>query len=253
MQIDSTKRFSNRVDNYVKYRPGYPDEVIKFLQKECNLSDGSVIADIGSGTGIFTALLLNKGYKVYAVEPNNDMQQAAIHQFGENKNFVPVNNGAEATALPGKSIDLIVCAQAFHWFNNEKTHAEFRRILKDEGQAALIWNNRQADADDFSIAYEDILKTHTKEYSEVNHRNISESDLKALFRNGEYKAVYYPNVQVFDEGGLAGRAFSSSYVPPEGTEEGEKFRKLLKDIFEKYNQNGKVSFHYTTEVYLGRV
>src|SRR5260221_6272185 len=145
MQIDSTKRFSNRVDNDVKYRPGYPDEVIKFLQKECNLSDGSVIADIGSGTGIFTALLLNKGYKVYAVEPNDDMQQSAIHQFGENENFVPVNDSAEATTLTDNSIDLIVCAQAFHWFNNEKTHAEFRRILKDEGQAALIWNNRQAD------------------------------------------------------------------------------------------------------------
>lgn len=253
MQIDSTKRFSNRVNNYVKYRPGYPDEVIKFLQQECNLSGSSVIADIGSGTGIFTNLLLNQGYKVYAVEPNEDMQHAAKHQFSENKNFIPTNGSAEVTTLPNKSTDLIVCAQAFHWFNKEKTRVEFKRILKDGGQAALIWNNRQADADDFSIAYENILKTHTNEYSQVNHRNISDNDLKAPFRNGEYKAVYYPNIQIFDEDGLMGRAFSSSYVPPEGTGEGENFRQLLKGIFEKYNKNETVSFHYITEVYLGKV
>ena len=156
MQTDSTKRFSSRVDNYVKYRPGYPDEVIKFLQTECNLSVGSVIADIGSGTGIFTSLLLNQGYKVYAVEPNEDMQQAAIARLGGYKSFMPINAGAEATTLPEESVDLIVCAQAFHWFNNEKSRAEFKRILNDEGRAALIWNNRQADADDFSVAYENI-------------------------------------------------------------------------------------------------
>ena len=253
MLIDPTKRFSNRVENYVKYRPGYPDEVITFLANECNLSEGSVIADIGSGTGIFTVLLLNRGYKVYAVEPNEAMQEAAVYQLSSNKNFIPVNGSAEITGLTEKSIDLIICAQAYHWFNNKKTHAEFKRILTDEGQAALIWNNRLADADDFSKAYENILKQDTREYSEVNHRNISETDLRALFKNGEYKAVHYPNVQVFDEAGLMGRAFSSSYVPPEGSEEGELFRTLLKDIFNRYNTEGSVKFYYQTEVYLGKV
>lgn len=253
MQIDSTKRFSNRVDNYVKYRPGYPDEVIKFLKNECNLSQRSIVADIGSGTGIFSALLLKQGYKVYAVEPNEDMQHAAKVQLSGNENFIPVKGNAETTTLKEKSIDLIVCAQAFHWFNSERTRAEFKRILTDNGQAALIWNNRLADADEFSMAYESILKSKTSEYSEVNHRNIGENDLKALFRNGEYKTACYPNVQVFDEDGLMGRAFSSSYVPSEGTEEGENFRQLLKDIFEKYSKDGKVSFHYQTEVYFGKI
>jgi SAM-dependent methyltransferase len=181
------------------------------------------------------------------------MQRAAVLQLGDNKNFIPVKGGAEATTLTEKSVNLIVCAQAFHWFNNEKTRAEFKRILTDDGQVALIWNNRLADADEFSVAYENILKKETTEYAEVNHRNISESELKAFFRDGEYKTAYYPNVQVFDEDGLMGRAFSSSYVPPEGTDDGKKFRQLLKDIFEKYNNNGKVSFHYQTEVYLGKV
>jgi len=253
MQVDSKQRFSNRVENYVKYRPGYPDEVITFLKRECHLNSKSVIADIGSGTGIFTAILLLQGYIVYAVEPNVAMQHAAELQLDRDKNFIPINASAEATTLIEKSIDLAVCAQAFHWFNNEKTRTEFKRILKDEGHAALIWNNRQAEADDFSIAYENILKQHTKEYTEVNHRNISEDALKAFFRNGEYKLETYPNIQVFDEDGFLGRAFSSSYVPPEGTEAGEKFRELLKDVFAKYNRHGKVNFHYHTEVYLGKV
>jgi SAM-dependent methyltransferase len=253
MQIEPTKRFSNRVANYVKYRPGYPAEVISFLTKECGLSAAAVIADIGSGTGIFTSLLLNQGFKVYAVEPNNAMQEAAVEQLGANENFIPVIGGAEATALPDKSVDLIVCAQAYHWFSNDKTRLEFRRILKDEGYVGLIWNNRQANEDDFSKAYEELLKRETKEYTEVNHRNISENDLRALFRNGVYKTVHYPNVQVFDEDGLMGRAFSASYVPPEGTAAGEKFRGLLKGIFNEFNTGGEVSFHYQTEVYLGKV
>ena len=121
MRIDPTKRFSNRVANYVKYRPGYPDEVLTFLTKECGLSSASVIADIGSGAGIFTALLLKQGFKVYAVETNDTMQGAAIQQLGANGNFIPVKGSAEATALPDKSVDLVVCAQAYHWFSNENT------------------------------------------------------------------------------------------------------------------------------------
>jgi SAM-dependent methyltransferase len=181
------------------------------------------------------------------------MQGAAHQELGGNKNFIPVKGSAEATTLTDNSIDLIVCAQAFHWFNNERTKAEFKRILKNDGHAALIWNNRVADADDFSMAYENILKRDSIDYNKVNHRNISDIDFKAFFKDGKYKTAKFPNVQVFDVAGLLGRAFSSSYVPVEGTEDGEKFRGMLKDIFAKYNQNGKVSFHYQTEIYLGKV
>jgi SAM-dependent methyltransferase len=250
---DPTKRFSDRVDNYIKYRPSYPPEVIAFLEERCDLPAGAAIADVGSGTGIFTALLLNRGYKVYAVEPNDAMQQAAVSQFDGNENFTPANGTAEATTLPAKSVDLVVCAQAFHWFDGEKTKAEFKRILVDDGFVALVWNNRDADTDEFAKAYESILKQDSIDYNKVNHRNISDINFKAFFKDGEYLAVKYPNVQVFDEEGLFGRAYSSSYVPQEGTEEGEKFKLLLKDVFAKYNKEGKVSFHYQTEIYLGNL
>lgn len=253
MTSDPTKRFTERVDNYVKYRPGYPDEVIDFLRSECELSEESAIADIGSGTGIFTKLLLDKGYMVYAVEPNQAMQQAAKQWLGNNENYTAIDATAEATTLPPKSIDLVVCAQAFHWFNNERTLAEFKRILKESGHAALIWNNRLANTDYFSMAYESLLKNSSVDYNKVNHRNISDIDFKAFFKDGQYKQVNYQNAQVFDLDGLMGRAFSSSYVPPQNSEEGKKFRELLQDIFTKYNVSGKVSFQYQTEIYIGQV
>jgi SAM-dependent methyltransferase len=253
MIADPTKRFTDLVENYVKYRPTYPDEVLDYLKNEAGLTADAVIADIGSGTGIFTNLLLNRGYKVYAVEPNQAMQQAAKQWLGSNRKHISVDATAEATTLAPKSIDLVVCAQAFHWFNDERTHMEFHRILKENGYAALIWNNRLADTDAFASAYEKLLKENSIDYNKVNHRNVGDIDFKAFFKNGEYQTVKFPNVQVFDEEGMMGRAFSSSYVPPQKSENGQKFKQILKDIFDKYNEDGKVSFHYQTEVYFGKV
>lgn len=253
MSSEPTKRFSNRVNDYVKYRPGYPAEVISTLQQECGLNQNSIIADIGAGTGIFTALLLTQGYKVYAVEPNGDMRQSAIEQLGGNENFIPVIGTAEATTLPDSSINLVVCAQAFHWFSNSNTRAEFNRILVKDGYVALIWNNRLANADEFATEYDALLKLDSIDYNKVNHQNIRDIDFKGFFRDGNYKVIRFPNLQVFDEDGLIGRAYSSSYVPAKDTDAGKAFLKPLKELFEKHNKNGKVNFHYQTEIYLGRV
>jgi ubiquinone/menaquinone biosynthesis C-methylase UbiE len=253
MEADPTKRFSGRVDNYVKYRPTYPNKVVDYLKDSCNLSLASVIADVGAGTGIFTKLLLDKGYIVYAVEPNQPMRDAAIEQLSVYSNLIPVDGTAEATKLPTHSIDLIVCAQAFHWFSNEQTRLEFSRILTPDGKAALIWNNRLVNSDEFAKAYDALLKNDSVDYNKVNHQNISDIDFKAFFKDGVYTAKKIPNSQVFDEEGLIGRAFSSSYVPPQDSDEGQVFLKLLKEVFDKYNHNGKVIFHYQTEIYLGEV
>jgi len=253
MIADPTKRFTDRVDNYVKYRPDYPAEVITYLQQECGLTSNSAIADVGAGTGIFTGLLLNNGYKVYAVEPNEAMLQAAIDQYADNPQFLPISGIAEATTLQPEIVDMIVCAQAFHWFNEQKTAVEFARILIPGGKVALIWNNRLPDADDFSKAYESLLKNDGIDYNKVNHRNIGEINFKGFFKNGQYTVTKFPNAQTFELEGLFGRAFSSSYVPQQDTEAGQKFKTLLEDIFNRYNTSGKVSFHYQTEIYLGEV
>ena len=253
MEADPTKRFSDRVDNYVKYRPTYPPEVLDYLKTECNLTTGSVIADVGTGTGIFTKLLVDKGYKVFAVEPNQPMLNAAIDQLSGNPNFNPVAGTAGGTTLSDHSIDLITCAQAFHWFSNDNTRVEFNRILKPRHKAALIWNNRATNTDQFSIEYDALLKNDSVDYNKVNHQNIKDLDFKAFFKDGKYEVKKLPNVQVFDEEGLIGRAFSSSYVPPQGSDKGEVFLKLLRELFAKYNENGKIRFHYQTEIYLGEV
>jgi ubiquinone/menaquinone biosynthesis C-methylase UbiE len=254
MSTDSTKRFTDRVANYVKYRPGYPPDVITYLEKECHLNSDSVIADVGAGTGIFTKLLLEKDYKVYAVEPNDAMREEADRQLTHFNSYHSMIGTADKTGLSAQSIDLIVCAQAFHWFNTSETKAEFQRILKSGGQAALIWNNRDVEADAFAEAYDELLKTLSGgDYECINHQNLSPADFERFYKDGQYTLTKFPNQQVFDFEHLAGRAFSSSYVPAEDTEAGKAFKEKLKTIFDTYQRDGKVIFRYDTEVYLGNV
>lgn len=254
MKADPTKRFSNRVSNYIKYRPGYPQETISYLAKTCGLNKDSKIADVGSGTGIFSALLLDEGYTVYGIEPNEDMRLAAENSFDTNKSFVSVNGTAENTSLPDHSIDMVVCAQAFHWFDAVETRKEFNRILKDDTKfVALIWNNRLTNVDEFAKAYDKLLEERSTDYKEVNHQHLKVVNFEHFFKDGKYTLTKLPNQQVFDYEGLAGRAFSSSYVPAEGTEAGLEFARLLKEVFDKYHVNNQVVFRYETEIYLGKV
>ena len=254
MKPASTQRFSNRVANYVKYRPGYPPEVLNLLREKCGLTPQSIIADVGAGTGIFTQLLVRQGYKVYAVEPNHAMRKAAMAALITYPNFYAVNGTAEATTLRSQSVDLIVCAQAFHWFNPKETALEFKRILANHSkQVALIWNNRLTDADDFAIAYEQLLVQKATDYSEVNHQHLKGADFASFYRHGQYEVYKFDNEQWFDAEGLAGRAFSSSYAPAPDTPAGQEFAQLLLGLFNQHQQNGRVRFSYQTEVYLGGV
>jgi SAM-dependent methyltransferase len=249
----STERFSSRVADYVRYRPDYPEAVIDYLRQHAGLSASSIVADIGSGTGIFTRHLLEAGCKVFAVEPNEAMRQAGENMLGSLPGFVSVCAKANDTGLQNDSVDIIVCAQAFHWFNNDETKAEFQRILKTGCYVALIWNNRLVNADAFSIAYEALLQQNGTDYREVNHQNLKADDFRAFYRNGEYERVCFPNEQIFDEAGLIGRAFSSSYVPPADTDAGHELLKGLKNVFRKYQENGTVCVKYETELYVGRL
>ncbi|HZX59698.1 MAG TPA: class I SAM-dependent methyltransferase [Mucilaginibacter sp.] len=250
---DPTKRFSNRVDNYVKYRPGYPKEVIDYLETQCHLTAKAAIADIGAGTGIFTKLLLERNYTVYAIEPNDDMRHEADRQLKHFPDYHSIAGRADLTGLTSHSIGLIVCAQAFHWFNTPETKTEFKRILKRGGKVTLIWNNRDIEADAFAIAYDLLLREQSGDYESINHQNLTEIDFIRFYKGGEYKLAKFHNQQVFDFEQLAGRAFSSSYVPAEETEAGKTFKGHLKDLFDTYQRHGKVVFKYNTEVYLGHV
>jgi ubiquinone/menaquinone biosynthesis C-methylase UbiE len=245
------KRFSNRVDNYIKYRPDYPDEIIDLFINELKLNPGSIIADIGSGTGIFTELLLKNNFTAYAIEPNNEMREAAERLLSGYSNFTSVNGSAEVTGLETHSMDLITSAQAFHWFNPEKAKIEFKRILKDNGWAALIWNSRIINSDKFMIEYENLLLKFSVEYSLVNHTNLNKKLFDIFYH--DYKVANFPNKQSFDFEGLKGRLLSSSYAPDEKSPSYIPMINKLNDIFRECEQNGKVHFLYNTEVYYGKL
>lgn len=244
-------RFSNRVENYVRYRPGYPAEILTLLQREAGLTESSVVADVGSGTGISTELLLKSGAVVYGVEPNLEMRQAAERLLSGYGGFRSVAGSAQATTLAENSVDLITAAQAFHWFNQPASRAEFSRILKPGGQLALIWNERLTDSTPFLRAYEKLLTDHATDYAVVRHENTGVDSL-AKFFIGPFRTYVFSHEQRFDFASLKGRLLSSSYAPAEGQPGHEAMIAELRRIFEAWQEDGVVVIGYETKVHLGR-
>ncbi|MEW5875283.1 MAG: class I SAM-dependent methyltransferase [Candidatus Zixiibacteriota bacterium] len=249
---DPTTRFSTRVADYIRYRPGYPDGLLDILQNEAGLSPASMVADIGSGTGISTELLLRSGATIHAVEPNPDMRHAAEQMLGDRPNFRSINGRAEATGLPDAGIDLITAAQAFHWFDREEARREFVRILRPNGWVALFWNTRRTDASEFLRGYEDLLREFATDYVQVDHRHVDTQAIADFFR-GPFATRILANEQVFDFEGLKGRLLSSSYAPAAGHPKHLPMIDALRILHDRHADGGKVRFLYDVEVYFGRL
>ena len=181
LATDPTRRFSSRVDNYIKYRPGYPSAVIDTLASECGLTEQLIVADVGSGTGILSELFLKHGNPVFGVEPNREMREAGERRLKQYPNFTSVNGTAEATTLPDRSMDFITAGQAFHWFDRIQTRKEFTRILKGGGWVALIWNDRHIDTSPFLCAYEELLHRYGTDCEALTHRNVDAAAIAAFF------------------------------------------------------------------------
>ncbi|SDE25136.1 Ubiquinone/menaquinone biosynthesis C-methylase UbiE [Paenibacillus sp. UNCCL117] len=253
MSGDSKERFSNRVGDYVKYRPSYPAEAIDYLYSTVGMKPGSLIADVGAGTGIFSRLLLERGSEVVAVEPNQAMREAADRELGSHERYRSIAAAAEATGLPEESVDFIVCAQSFHWFDRPAAQAEFHRILKPGGKAVLIWNSRLTTGTPFLEGYEELLRQYSTDYAQMMHKNISPEQLRQFFRDQNMREVKFTNAQLFNLEELIGRALSSSYVPAEGQPNHEPLKQGLGRLFERTKENGRISFDYETEVFWGEV
>ncbi|MGB7922366.1 MAG: class I SAM-dependent methyltransferase [Pyrinomonadaceae bacterium] len=250
---DVTGRFSSRVDYYIKYRPRYPHELIDFLKERTGLSASSIIADVGSGTGVLSEMFLKNGNPVYGVEPNREMRGAAEKLLEEYPDFSSVAGSAESTTLADRSVDFVTAGQAFHWFDLQKSREEFLRILRPDGWTVLVWNNRRPDTTPFLRAYESFLYSCGIDYKEVNHRNVDEKVLSRFFGDGSYQLKVFDNVQVFDYEGLKGRVLSSSYMPMEGHPKYEPMIAELEKIFHQHQTDGKVTVEYDTEMYYGRI
>ncbi len=250
---DVTQRFSSRVENYIKYRPGYPDEVIETLQNECGLTADSIIADVGSGTGILTEMFLRNGNLVYGVEPNREMREASERLLKDYPGFRSVAARSEETTLPDHSVDFVTAGQSFHWFDGEKARAEFIRILKPQGWVTLIWNERLTDTTRFLVAYEQLLKDYSTDYEQIDHRRINEDVIGDFFGSNQFKLRRFSNSQVFDYEGVKGRLLSSSYAPEAGHPNHEPMLAELERIFQAYQNEGKVVFEYVTQMYYGHI
>lgn len=248
--MDSTKRFSDRVENYVKYRPGYPEDMIDFLLQK-GISSKSTVCDIGSGTGILSRQLIDKVGKLYAVEPNEDMRFYSDQMLSAYGNYQSLKDSAEKVSIEDSTIDAITVAQAFHWFDREKCKKEFKRILKSDGLIFLIWNNRINNTE-FLQSYDDLLYQYGTDYASVNHQNITD-DVLAEFIDSHFEKTVFDNFQDFDLEGFLGRAFSSSYTPSEDHQDYKPFLSALTDLFRKHEKEGIVRFNYQTEVFSGNM
>ena len=249
-----TERFSQTVQNYIKYRPSYPKEVVEVLIDECGLTKASIIADVGSGTGILSKLLLDHGNTVYGVEPNHAMRTAAEAYLKSYAHFHSISGTAEATSLSSHSVDIITAGTAFHWFDADKTKIEFKRILKARGWVLLVWNVRNTECSSLLHEYENLILKYGTDYAESRASKFDKTVLEEkFFAPFAMKMQSFKNSQQFDWEGLQGRLLSTSYSLRTGEPGYEYMLSELRKIFDRYAQNGKVDFLYDTKLYYGKL
>jgi len=251
MSLSSQQRFSNRVADYVRYRPGYPPQLIEWLHGELGVAPSAQVADIGAGTGISSKLFLQAGHPVIAVEPNNAMRAAAEQWLGDQPGFSAVDGSAEATTLADASVDLVTAAQAFHWFDTEAVRGEWARILRPGGLAVVFWNSRLLEATAFLADYENLLLEYGTDYQAVAERYQDDATMRAWYGQGFVAAASFPNVQRMDFQALRGRLLSSSYAPAEGHPRHAPMLEALRAIFDRHASDGHVEFAYLTRAFAG--
>jgi len=247
-----TERFSSRVANYVRYRPSYPPAALELLQRRCGLGPGAVVADIGSGTGILTQLLLESGAEVIGVEPNDGMRAAAEDALAGTPRFRSVKGSAEASTLVSGSIDLLVAGQAFHWFDVAGARREALRVLRPGGFGALLWNEHPSAGSAFLADYEALVRRHAPEYDQVSGSRADETRMREFF-GGAMELATFPHQQRFTYEGLRGRLMSSSYAPEAGEAQHEPLLAGLQQLFEQHAHAGTVVFPYVTRVYCAQL
>ena len=250
---DATARFSDRVADYVRYRPDYPRALLDWLQREQRITPAWTVADIGAGTGISSRLFLDAGYRVTAVEPNAAMRAAAVQWLGPCDRFRAIDGRADATGLPDAGTDLIVVAQAFHWFDPQSTRVEFGRILRKGGLAAIWWNSRRLGGTPFLEGYEALLRRYGTDYAMVAERYASDETMRDWFGAGLRGEAHFTHGQRLDFDGLLGRLLSSSYAPRDDHPDHTPMKHALRVLFDACADDGVVSLDYDTRIFVGEV
>ncbi|MGB7434613.1 MAG: class I SAM-dependent methyltransferase [Candidatus Acidiferrum sp.] len=250
---DAKQRFSNRVADYARYRPGYPAALYDLLAKQCGLQRDHVVADIGSGTGLLSKVFLDRGNRVYGIEPNAEMRSAGEEILHSYSNFTSVDGSAESTTLPASSVDFVTVGQAFHWFDVAATQREFRRILKPGGWCTVVWQDRRMHETAFARDYEYVLQRFGVDYKSVKDTYPETEKMRQFFDPGTFRSHQLRNHQDFDWEGLQGRLRSSSYAPTENHPNYAPMIAQLRNIYNAYQNKGSVRMEYFAHVYLGQL
>lgn len=250
---DSTQRFSDRVADYQRYRPGYPDAAFDYLIEYCRLTRDDAVVDVGAGTGLSTEPWLARGFRVQAVEPNAEMRAAAAATLAAYPQLELMDAAAEALPMPDGSVALVTAAQAFHWFDSDATRREFKRVLKPRGYVALIWNERATGESPFLQGYEEAMNAYANDYSTITHKRRSDERIADFFAPGAVTEQRFDNRQTFDFDGLCGRVWSSSYAPQPGEPNYTELRTQLHRLFERFSSGGEIQFIYHTRIFAGQL
>ncbi len=221
--------------------------------KECGLTEKSVVADIGSGTGILSELFLKHGNRVFGVEPNREMREAGKRFLKTYPHFTSVEGTAEATTLPNQSVEFVTAAQAFHWFDRSRARTEFARILKPGGWVVLIWNERVVETSALGRAYEALIARYGTDYGQVRHTHLRSEDIGAFFSPRPFELRTFKNLQALEFDGIKGRLLSSSYVPEPGHPKHQPMLDELRALFDDHQTGGRVDFDYVTMMYFGQL
>jgi len=251
--MNNKEKFTSKVENYLKYRPTYPQEFIDYLVSEVGLSRSSVVTDIGAGTGILTKQLADKVRTIYAVEPNFNMRSACERYCDNAENFIAIDGSAEDTTLPNNSVDFITVAQAFHWFDREKTKIEFRRILKPYGQAILVWNSNVQESE-LVKEHDELCRKICSEFNGFSSgSDIGSEEDNDFFKNGQCDCRVFENNSLLSLESYIGSSLSTSYAPSERDENYKPFIDGLTNLFNKYGHNGDMVLPIRTYSYIGEV
>lgn len=244
-------RYAERVDCYVRYRPSYPREAVDTIVRACGLREGSVVAELGSGTGVFSRLLLERGVHVHAVEPSPQMRAAAEQWLGLDPRFHSIAGSAEATTLPDRSMDAVVAAQAFHWFDAARVVPEIERVLGPSGAVALVWNNRLTDGDAFHIELECALRAGCPDYTRFSVADyvVSHERLAAIFPRRRVVEHSLANAKRLDADGLRGLISSLSFSPPRGSAAYAALMPALTALVDRHARGGEVEVRYRVQLF----
>jgi SAM-dependent methyltransferase len=249
MTLNSTQRFSDRVESYLAGRPRYPAEVVAHLENCGALPAGGVVADVGVGTGLSAEPFLAAGHRVIGIEPNAPMRAAGEEFLERFAGYRAQDGSADATGLAAGSVDLVLAAQAFHWFDPLAFRAESRRILRDGGWAALLWNDRDLSATPFLAGYEALMIEYGNDYQAIRYRHQGTEAIPLYFGGRTPAPVEFRHRRTMDWPTLAALAGSASYLPAPGQPRHAELMAALRALFDAEARAGTIDMRYVCRVH----